>query len=311
MKKAAAFLLSFIAGVSVNAASAPQTADKNATAAKKPLKVLMIGNSFSVCVLKQMPQIARNSGCALDLASAHIGGCSLERHVNELAKAEADPSAKAHYYFGWKYVSDDGHLKRLLPKSRWISLPAALKADVWDVVTIQQASHFSIDRATYSPYGENLIKTIKELCPTAEVVIQETWSYTPYDNRLIKWGIDQNEMYRRLHDAYCSFAKDNSIRVIPTGEAVQLWRKKLPVKYTPNSFGGDVAGAMRFYKKDGLYKVYVDRFHFNEKGEYLQSLVWTAKLFGVDVTKCQFIRDKTIGTDYCRLMQEIANEVCR
>ena len=274
-----------------------------AECAKKSLKVLMIGNSFSICNTKNMPQICKSMGLDLELGSLYIGGCSLELHWQNVEKAK-----EGFAPYEYRFFKD---AKRVASAPAKWNIPEALKSKAWDVVTIQQASHFSIDRATYSPYGENLIKTIKELCPTAEVVIQETWSYTPYDNRLIKWGIDQNEMYRRLHDAYCSFAKDNSIRVIPTGEAVQLWRKKLPVKYTPNSFGGDVAGAMRFYKKDGLYKVYVDRFHFNEKGEYLQSLVWTAKLFGVDVTKCQFIRDKTIGTDYCRLMQEIANEVCR
>ena len=29
-------------------------------------------------------------------------------------------------------------------------------------------------------------------------------------------------------------------------------------------------------------------FHFNTEGEYLQGLVWTATLFGVDVTKCRY-----------------------
>ena len=38
----------------------------------RPLKVLMIGNSFSVCVLKQMPQIAADLGRKLDLCSLYI-----------------------------------------------------------------------------------------------------------------------------------------------------------------------------------------------------------------------------------------------
>jgi hypothetical protein len=271
---------------------------------KKSLKILMIGNSFSICNTKNMPQICQSMGLDLELGSLYIGGCSLELHWKNVQNAK-DGFAP----YGYRFFKDG---KRDVGSPAKWNIPEALKSKKWDVVTIQQASHFSIDRATFSPYGEDLIKTIKELCPTAEVVIQETWSYTPYDNRLVKWGINQDEMYERLHKAYYQFAKDNSIRVIPTGEAVQMWRKKLPVKYTANSFGGDVAGSMTFAKQDdGMYKVYVDRFHFNAKGEYLQSLVWTAKLFGVDVTKCNFIRDKTIGTENCRLMQKIANEVCK
>lgn len=47
----------------------------------KHLKVLMIGNSFSICVLKQMPQCAADAGVVLDLASLFIGGCPLEKRV--------------------------------------------------------------------------------------------------------------------------------------------------------------------------------------------------------------------------------------
>jgi hypothetical protein len=49
-------------------------------ACAKPLKVLMIGNSFSVCVLKQLPQCAADAGCVIDIASLYIGGCPLKKH---------------------------------------------------------------------------------------------------------------------------------------------------------------------------------------------------------------------------------------
>lgn len=307
MKKAAVFLLSFIAGVSVNAASAPQTADKIATASKKPLKVLMIGNSFSVCVLKQMPQIARNSGCALDLASAHIGGCSLERHVNELSKAEADPSAKAHYYFGWKYVSDDGHLKRLLPKSRWISLPAALKADVWDVVTIQQVSTGSWRAESFDPWADRLVAKIREYAPQAKIVVQQTWSYCNRDWRICNkksgtgpgvWGIDQQGMYERLTCNYENLAKRHGFDVIPTGKAVQLYRAEVtdqaldPVGY-PNKKGG------------------YDTIHLNPRGECLQALVWTAKLFGADVEKLPYSKEYSTSAEDFRVMRRVAMQAVR
>ena len=39
------------------------------------VKVLVIGNSFSICVLQHLPSIALDRGVDLDLASLYIGGC--------------------------------------------------------------------------------------------------------------------------------------------------------------------------------------------------------------------------------------------
>ena len=47
---------------------------------RKNLKVLMIGNSFSICLLQQFPQVAKSMDVQLDLCSMFIGGCSFERH---------------------------------------------------------------------------------------------------------------------------------------------------------------------------------------------------------------------------------------
>ena len=246
------------------------------------LKVLMIGNSFSISATRHMPQVAKSMGLELDLASLYIGGCSLERHRDNCVKGEKDPSFKPYKFT--RFV--DGEKK----EDRPANVPEALALEKWDVVTIQQASHFSWQLDTYRPFGDELIKKyIKPLAPQAEVVVQETWSYTPWDKRLAKWGIDQNEMYAKLHRAYCDYAASHGLRVIPMGAAVQLWRARLPVVYTENSFGGDVCGSAKFAQdKDGKWAPKGDVFHLNLIGEYLQALVWTAKLFDVDVTKCPY-----------------------
>ena len=62
----------------------------------KELKVLAIGNSFSVCVTRNLPQmVASVPGNRIILTSASIGGCSLERHWNEWSKAEKDAKKAA------------------------------------------------------------------------------------------------------------------------------------------------------------------------------------------------------------------------
>ncbi len=272
----------------------------------KSLKVLMIGNSFSICLLNEMPNVAKAMDLNLDLCSLYIGGCSLERHWRNVCKPETTP-----YAVGWSYggvsKAPDAPVAKF---AKGGNIPSVLVADTWDVVTIQQASHDSWRPETYHPFGDDLVKTIRTLAPQAKIVLQETWSYTPWDRRLAKWGMDQNEMYAKLHDAYAAFAKPYGLDVIPVGTAVQKWRRELPVKYTENSIGGDVVGRPKFEQKDGKWIPKGDVFHFNGDGYYLQALVWTAKLYGADVTKCPYAPERLRGAK-ADLMKKVAMDAVR
>lgn len=288
----------------------------------KQLKVLMIGNSFSICLLHEMPTVAKEMGLKLDLCSLYIGGCSLERHWQNVCKPETNPYDIAWNYGGVKNdpsaavacaaVASERKNRKTgkMEKYTGANIPAALKADKWDVVTIQQASHFSWVPESYHPFGDNLVKTIRELAPQAKIVVQETWSYTPWDKRLAGWKLDPNGMYAKLHEAYAAFAKPYGFDVIPVGTAVQAWRRELPVKYTENSFGGDVCGSAKFTNENGTWVPHGDVFHFNADGHYLQALVWTAKLFNADVTKCPYAPARLKGAK-ADLMKKVAMEAIR
>ena len=53
----------------------------------RPLKVLAIGNSFSLSLMAQLPECARAlPGAELDFAMLVIGGCSLKRHWENITK---------------------------------------------------------------------------------------------------------------------------------------------------------------------------------------------------------------------------------
>ncbi len=269
------------------------------------LKVLMIGNSFSQSCARQLPQVAEDRGLALELGSLYIGGCSLKRHWENVGKA-ADASFLP-YQFTW--------VRRGKTEKYQTNIPQALKLCKWDVVTLQQASPDSWRAETYHPYGDELVKLIRELAPQAKIVVQETWSYTPFSPRLAKWGFDQNEMYARLQAAYAGFAAQYGFEIIPMGKAVQEWRQRYPVRYTDHSFGGDVVGGGRQQESDqfkrnyqGEWEVNCDTTHLNERGEYFQALVWASKLFNEDLGDIEY-RPKSVTDEDLRLMLKIVDSL--
>ena len=241
------------------------------------LKVLMIGNSFSVQMVNSLPPIAKDLGLKVDICSLYIGGCSLQRHWENVCSPTSTPYSVTRSIDGVAQKKFKGNI------------PQVLAGEKWDVITLQQASHFSWKPETYHPWGDKLVKYVREKAPNAKIVVQETWSYTPWDKRFAKWAIDQNVMYDRLHEAYAAFAKPYGFDIIPTGTAVQFVRRELPVKYTENSLGGDVVGSAKFVQKDdGSWMPKGDVFHMGPDGNYLQALVWTAKLFGADVSTVSY-----------------------
>ena len=246
----------------------------------KTLKVLTIGNSFSICLLKQLPQCAAATpGCELDLCSLFIGGCSLERHWSNVVASTN--KAFRPYKVNWSYASvankADAPVAKAVVDGR-ANIPEMLTADKWDVVTVQQASHLSWQPDSYHPFGDDLVATIRKLAPQAKIMVQQTWSYTPYDRRLKKWGIDPPTMHAKLKAAYADFAKRYGFEIIPTGDAVQHFRKAMP---SPDGITGDPCG-----QPNGK-----DKFHLNREGEYLQACVWLGALFDTDVTKLSYRPD--------------------
>ena len=125
----------------------------------KELKVLMIGNSFSICVGQYLPQVVKSvPGCDLYLGSAYIGASPLDKHWSNIEKAEKDPSFKPYKVETWTF---DGK-KQKSYKDNVINL---LKKEKWDIITLQQASPKRWLGETYHPYGDNLIAYISTRKP--------------------------------------------------------------------------------------------------------------------------------------------------
>ena len=263
----------------------------------KELKVLMIGNSFSICVGKYLSAIVQAEKDSILLCSAYIGGCSLQKHADNLKKAEKDPKFKNYAVDIWQ----TGKKK----ETGRDSINNLLKAEKWDIVTIQQASSYSWRFESYVKPGAEVISYIRKYAPQAKIYIQQTWSYRCDDPRLPCWKIDNTQMYNKLKDAYSKFASLHKLPLIPMGDAVQLFRAKTPVKYVPPSAAvrkalnrpklpsnkGDVVGSRLVWakgKKSGKDYIRTDASHLNEEGRYMQGLLWYGVLYGKDPSKITY-----------------------
>ncbi len=299
------------------AASAPVLAEDTeapAPAAEKPdsLHILMIGNSFSVCVGKHLPNlVASCPGLSLDLVSAYIGGCSFERHWNNILATNDTPTKKQYKVAEW--IVQDGVVTAKDKVDG--SINDLIRREPWDIITIQQASPASWDYATYQPFAEKLIAFIKDNCPGARVHIQQTWAYRADDSRILPggaWGFDQAGMHERVTAAYASLEKATGFPVIPTGRAVNLFRQRVEKPFVPLTKeqkealkpedklpdqSGDVVGSFRWNtdKETGAKTFGADTIHLNGRGEYLQACTWFCALYKRPIADAPYVPEKIVG----------------
>lgn len=273
------------------------------------VKVLTIGNSFSESLSAFFPEAAESAGCELLFQGANFGGCELERHWSYIAAEEQSEVCRIYNHGGAK-------------------LKTTLSNTDWDFVTIQQASHASWNWNTYLPFAQDIHDYVKKYAPGAEVLIQQTWAYHPYDPRIRpggEWGFDQTGMYERLTECYTRLAETLNLRIIPSGYAVQKLRKLRPFRfmdYDPacNSelrwpdlppMADEPVGNVAWRKTpDGEMKISADLIHLNARGKYLQTCVWFAFLFERSAEDIKFVPDM-IANDDAAVMRKLADEAVR
>ena len=177
------------------------------------MKILSIGNSFSVDSQTWARKAAAAGGETFELGNLYIGGCSLERHMENVRSGEA----------AYDYFVNNENIGRA-------SVRTALMDEKWDYVTVQQASHFSGKPETYFPFIEELADYARALAPSAEIVVNETWAYE-FDSThpaFENYGRNRFQMHACLSEAYRKGTKAIGARMIPVGEAVRIARGSIP-----------------------------------------------------------------------------------
>lgn len=208
------------------------------------IKILAIGNSFSEDATHYLYQMAQVDNVDMKVVNLNIGGCSLEQHWNNIR-------ANASEY---RY-EENGNVTDV-----YVSIEETLKAEQWDYVITQQASHDSGLEETYQPYLANMISFIKECAPNAKIFLHETWAYEmdSVHPGFLNYHQNQLEMYNKLSHAYKNAAEEFGLGVIPSGDVIQELRKRKPFVYGH--------GGMSLCR---------DGFHMNLiYGRYLLSAIW-------------------------------------
>ena len=223
-----------------------------AGAQKDTLRILAIGNSFSWNAVEQnLSAIALADGKCAIIGNMYIGGCSLERHWNNAQTGSTDYSYRKINQYDVK-----------TSKSKF-TLEQALADEPWDIVTFQQASHFSGFPDTYEPFLTELIQYVMARVPAGtKLYWHQTWAYakTSTHSAFPNYDKDQDKMYGMIMAASAKACKDHGLTVIPCGTTMQNLR---------GTFVGD--------------NVTTDGFHLNYLGRYAAACTWYQVLFGEDV----------------------------
>lgn len=215
------------------------------------MNILSIGNSFSQDAQRYLHRLAKQDGVALKTVNLYIGGCSLRTHyLNMLDDVAA---------YDFEFNGEKTGIK--------VSIRQALVRDNWDFITLQQASPFSGQYETYSPYLEELAAYIRRYCPHTKILIHQTWAYEDGCERLKNLKYDSaKEMLTAIRDCYSKAAQNiSSYGIIPCGEVM-----------------------MRALDM-GIEKIHRDTFHASlGAGRYLLALCWYKFLTKKDITENSF-----------------------
>ena len=174
------------------------------------LNILAIGNSFSQDELTFLHQIAKSAGKDVTAVNLFIGGCSLEMHCENIKRNAALYEYQVNGFCTGELVSID----------------TALGREKSDIIYTHQASAISGLIRTYYPYLHILIEHVKSMCPNAKFYLDETWAYE-YNSDNEGFAIyhrDQKLMHERVKQTYEQVARENSLSLIPCGDALEAVR---------------------------------------------------------------------------------------
>ena len=244
------------AGSTESSSSASATLEepmKQPTSIPKSIKILAIGNSFSVDAVEYLWDMLDAAGIEeIVIGNLYIGGCSLDTHWTNMS---GNLGAYTFYY------NDSGKWETQSKKS----VLYALQLEEWDYITVQQASPES-GKPDSLKNLQNVLNYVdnNKTNDKAEVYWHMTWAYqtTSSHSNFPDYGNSQMTMYNAIVSTTKNHVTgyDMIKGIIPSGTAVQNLRTS--------------------YLNDSLS---LDTYHMSlGTGRYAVALTWFSFFTGID-----------------------------
>ena len=197
---------------------------------KKNIKILCIGNSFSVDTTRLAPVVAKDLGLEnVHFGNLFIGGCPIMRH--------------------WQNMQDDApaYLYTDSRGGEWESFPDykisdAIRLDDWDYISIQHGSSWGQSYIREECYEQlpALVETVRALAaPHTKVVFNITWTGDPeHDHRdMLAHDRDQDALFADICQITERMTAAADIdQVVQTGTAIHNARKLLGSPLTRDGY---------------------------------------------------------------------------
>jgi len=246
---------------------------------KKSLKILAVGNSFSVDGMEYLYNIAKNAGIEeVILGNLYVAGCDLNSHYGYCMRDEAAYTYYKNTSGEWTQVKN-------------YKMSTAMAEEKWDFVSLQQSSKTSGLVETYGRALEKLIEYIQSAAPQATLVWHATWAYQQDSTHssFPNYDKDQIKMYNMINDSVQQkiLTKDCFKVIIPCTTSIQNAR---------TSFLGD--------------KLTRDGYHLDYNiGRYIAGLTWYAAITGESVENITY-KPSAVSDDMMKVAKEsVANAI--
>ena len=244
--------------------------------APKTLKVLAIGNSFSVDAMEYLYQIAKDAGVeTVILGNLRVGGCTLDMHYDYVTNQTATYTYLKNTTGTWVTTNN-------------ATFQAGLADEDWDFVTLQQGSHESGMLSSYDNLNR-LCKYVQNNAtnPNVKLLWHMTWAYREgcSHSGFVNYDRSQQKMYEMIVKATEEMVlpTERFINVIPSGTVVQNVR---------TSFLGD-----NINRDDG--------YHMSQPiGRYLIGLTYFAALTGADISNITYCPSATASPELIAMFKE-------
>ena len=222
---------------------------------QKPLKILVVGNSYSIDAFTHLYDISKSAGKNVIVGIAHFPGGTIEEHVDAI-----ENTTKLHSYYKWSQAGKG-------VRQSGVTTKESIQDEDWDFIFFQQSSTDSLSYSTFQPHLSTLKTLVKEFSTNSEVRfgINAIWPRST-SHSSVGDSATQTQMWKDIIQNYERAMSESELELlIPLGTAIQNGRS--------NSYLSTVGDDLT---RDGSHLDF-------GTGRYITALTVFITLFGLDV----------------------------